>query len=81
MKELKLAVNSEVLDNLDLECVDCRNAFMALKPQIFLSQIEAILRRMKCHDHPEVYEDFIRKYQQDFMKSEQISAWINGFSK
>lgn len=80
-EELKSSVNSEVLDDLDLECVDCRNAFMALKPQIFLSQIEAILRRMKCAEHPETYENFLRKNQEKFMKSEKISSWINGFSK
>ena len=60
------------------DCTDCFNAYMALKPQIFLSQIEMILRRMQCQDHAVVYRAFLAAHNSDFKQSEQIAKWING---
>lgn len=62
-------------------CEDCRNSYMALKPQIFLSQIKAILSRMYCPEHAQDYKDFLNTHEGSFNRSEEISAWINGFKK
>lgn len=61
-------------------CKECREAFIALRPQIFLSQIELILKR-KCSSHSKLYEDFLFIYHNEFRRSEEISRWINGFGK
>jgi DUF1365 family protein len=52
---------------------------MALKPQIFLSQIEMILRRMQCEQHAMVYRAFLSAHMSDFHESEELASWINGF--
>jgi hypothetical protein len=54
---------------------------MALKPQIFLSQIKMVLTRMKCPEHPEPFTSFLKKYESKFYQSEEIAAWINGFKR
>lgn len=82
-EEIREALDLEVMHELFARlaiCTECRNAYMALKPQIFLSQIKLILRQMKCDDHPEVFERFLGKYRFDFERSENIARWINGFS-
>ena len=60
------------------DCTDCFNAYMALKPQIFLSQIEMILRRMQCAQHAIVYRAFLSAHMSDFHESEELARWING---
>lgn len=83
-KRVKLAIDTEVLPELwqnRLICPDCLNAYMALKPQIFLSQIKSILKMMRCEFHPDSFDKFLVWYSWDFTKSEEIAAWINGFSK
>ena len=60
------------------DCTDCFNAYMALKPQIFLSQIEMILRRMQCPEHALIYRAFLAAHASDFKHSEEIAKWING---
>jgi hypothetical protein len=63
------------------DCTDCFNAYMALKPQIFLSQIEMILRRMQCQNHAVVYRAFLVAHMSEFHESERLASWINGFVK
>lgn len=62
-------------------CSQCRDAYMALQPQIFLSQIEIILKRLKCSSHHLTFEGFLYKWEPLFRQSEEIAAWINGFKK
>jgi hypothetical protein len=80
--DLKTALEYEVLKPLwanRLHCDQCRDAYMALKPQIFLSQIHLILKRMYCRSHAGVFTEFLMRHDSQFSKSEEIAAWINGF--
>jgi|HubBroStandDraft_2_1064218.scaffolds.fasta_scaffold18379_6 hypothetical protein len=61
-------------------CESCCNAYLSLKPQVFLSSIEKILRRMQCEDHPQLFHTFLSTWETEFKRSERLSAWINGFS-
>lgn len=58
-------------------CSACYNAYLSLKPQVFLSQIELILLRMACEEHPTIYQSFIRTWNSEFRRSEKIAQWIN----
>jgi len=81
---IKFALEKEVLPELwqnKIDCIDCFNAYLSLKPQVFLSQIQAVLTQMKCDEHPTVFIQFLLKYRGEFKRSEDLSKWINGFSK
>lgn len=82
LAEVKLSLSKELLPTLwDLksDCDHCRDCYMALKPQVFLSAIKNILENMACIDHGSFYIDFYRKNEHKFKQSEEIAAWINGF--
>ena len=59
-------------------CTACYNAYLSLKPQVFLSQIELILKRMACEDHAALFHSFAVTWEPEFRKSEQLARWING---
>ena len=59
-------------------CVSCFNAYMALKPQVFLSQIEMILTRMECAEHPGGFRAALFINGPSFRKSEELARWVNG---
>jgi hypothetical protein len=63
------------------DCESCRNVYGSFENQIFLSQIQLILRTMECQEHFQPYVQFLLRYRHEFKRSEQISSWINGFSK
>ena len=69
------------IENNIATCEPCRDAYMAIRPQVFLSQIEAILRRMKCDTHHHVFNRFLERHGVQFRESEELSAWINGFRR
>ena len=78
--DVKKSLRSELLDELFSRvpiCEDCKNAYMALAPQVFLSQIKSLLSAMKCPDHPRSFEVFLLKHYSEFLESERISKWIN----
>lgn len=80
--DIKLSLSRDVLTYLWVRkgtCRDCIEAYMALKPQIYLSQISLILRTMRCAEHPAVFDTFLHKHKVSFSKSESIARWINGF--
>ena len=62
-------------------CEMCADGYAALQPQIFMSQIELILKRMKCSSHHKLFETFYQVHAIKFRESERIAAWINGFGK
>ena len=59
-------------------CAACYNAYLSLKPQIFLSQIELILRRMACEDHQPIFHTFLLTWEKEFKRSEELARWVNG---
>jgi hypothetical protein len=59
-------------------CVSCFNAYTALKPQVFLSQIEMILTRMECAEHPRGFRAALFFNGPSFRKSEELARWVNG---
>lgn len=77
---LERTVYPELLKKLP-KCQMCADAYAALRPQIFLSQIELILKRMKCSSHHAVFEVFCQLYESEFRRSEELAAFINGFGK
>ena len=84
LNEIQLSLELEVIPvlfkNLNT-CQQCREAYMALKGQVFLSQIEAILTRMACSKHKLIFSNFLVLNNVKFRQSEETSKWINGFSK
>jgi hypothetical protein len=60
-------------------CTACYNAYLSLKPQIFLSQIELILKRLSCEEHPQLFRTFLITTEPEFRKSEKLARWVNGF--
>lgn len=84
--DVKSALERDVLPQLwhrRLVCNACRDQYLALKPQIFLSQLELILKRMACEidDHATVSRTFLSTNDFYFRRSEDIAAWINGFKR
>ncbi len=80
--EVTEAVSREILPVLysnRLDCIECRDAYMALNGQPFVSNIRMILRRMQCTDHFEPFNTFLNKHRREFDESESVSAWICGF--
>ena len=84
---VKAKLNQDILPVLwekRLGCNKCLDAYMSLKPQIFLSQIRSVLKilsRDHEHSHWPMFDSFLNAHDHAFEKSEEISAWINGFSK
>lgn len=76
---LEKTVYPVLTENARKGCEMCRDSFGVLYPQIFLSQIELILKRMKCSSHHRIFENFLLIHQQKFHESEKIAKWINGF--
>jgi hypothetical protein len=68
-----------VLEKRMSQCEMCADGYAALRPQIFLSQIELILKRVKCSSHPHIFANFLEIQEPKFRESEKIAAWINGF--
>lgn len=64
-----------------LVCPPCRDAYMALKPQIYLSQIELIILKMHCENHADDFKIFHADHFDDFKRCEKLSAGINGFGE
>jgi hypothetical protein len=62
-------------------CQNCREAHAALYQQIFLSQIEKVLRCMSCPQHETYFNEFLTDHGYLFRESEKIAMWINGFSE
>lgn len=65
-------------------CNACHDAYMILKPQVFMSQLEMALRFMgrdEDHIHKNLYLNFWGNNLGKFKRSEELAAWINGFSK
>jgi hypothetical protein len=60
-------------------CRECADLYMILKPQVFMSQIERILRTAPYHENSNRVEAFYQAHMGMFEESENISAWINGF--
>lgn len=82
--DVTTAVRSELLPKLErnrFDCAECRDAYMALNGQPFVSNIRMILRRMQCADHFEIFNAFLNKYRSQFDQSEDVSAWICGFKR
>jgi hypothetical protein len=69
------------LYGLQRGCVNCRNAYGTLKSQAFLSTIRMILKNMRCDEHPWPYDTFLKTYQIEFDRNEQLAAEINGFKR
>lgn len=62
-----------------ITCSSCAESYMMLHPQIYLSQIELILKREKCPAHPELFYNFLITHLNEFRRSEEVACWINGF--
>lgn len=80
---VKNLVRNDVLPKLyqvRSQCPRCRANYEILKPQIFVSQIELILRQFPCEDHPDITKDFLFQNSHYFTQSEQLAKWINGFA-
>lgn len=80
--EIKYALHHEVLLPLQVNaptCQLCRNAYGALLPQFIVSQIKLTLQQFECEDHPMLLKNFLARHLNEFKKSEEIAAWINGF--
>jgi hypothetical protein len=60
-------------------CADCATAFESIQPQFLLSQIKFLISRMKCDDHPELFNSFLRMHDQYFDRAEYLARRINGF--
>lgn len=78
---LQLALEAEVYPQADLRCKECREGMAALKGQVFTSNMQMVLQRLACTTHPEAFNRFFNKHKSEFERSEEISAWINGFRK
>ncbi len=84
-KEIKGDLDTRILPKLwenRIVCNQCYDAYKTLKPQVFLSQIELILKCLKKdydHIHWPMFDSFLSHYQEKLRDSEEISAWINGF--
>jgi hypothetical protein len=79
-RAVKASLESSVLPVLwyrRKDCQACYNAYLSLKPQIFLSQIKMILERMACEDHGIIFRTFLLTYKREFEQSEQLARWIN----
>lgn len=79
---VKLDMSVELLPYLwqnKTECKECADMYMMLKPQVFLSQIEKILKSDHYHENSSRINAFYKKHEVDFKRSEELSAWINGF--
>jgi len=78
--KIKSALGKEMLPELwqnRLTCKSCADAYVALKSQVFLSQIEMILNHMKCDKHLALFLEFRLRHRNDFTRNEEISRWIN----
>lgn len=81
-KALERDVYPQLIKNrTEKGCGECADAYAALKPQIFLSQIERVLKQMKCSTHHRIFESFYLIHESKFKQSEDLAAWINGFKK
>lgn len=83
-ENIQAAIKGEVLPVLGRRignCRECTDAFMALRGQVFASQIEFVIKHLRCDNHPEDFTEFVRRHGHLFRLSEDISAWINGFSR
>ena len=82
--KIVFGVNTEVLPSLLKNintCQQCREAYVILRNQVFVSQIESILNRMQCTKHKEIFTLFLNKNSHKFIQSDELSRWINGFTK
>lgn len=80
---VKNDLNVEILPYLwenRSQCKECQDMYMMLKPQVFLSQIERVLKSDHYHENSNRINDFYKKHEDDFKRSEELSRWINGFS-
>lgn len=78
---LHKALEAEVYQQTDMQCKECRDGMAALKGQVFTSNIKMVLQRLACTTHPEAFNRFYNKHKSEFVRSDEISAWINGFRK
>jgi hypothetical protein len=79
---VKLDMSMEVLPYLwegRTTCKDCADMYGMLKPQVFLSQIERILKADHYHENSNRINAFYKKHEDEFKRSEALSRWINGF--
>lgn len=58
-------------------CKECMDMYGMLKPQVFLSQIERILKADPYHENSSRVAAFWKKHEHDFLESERLSRWIN----
>lgn len=78
---LQESLKTEVYPQIDMQCKECRDGAATLKSQEFTSNIHMILQRLACDTHPEAFNRFLNKHRSEFSRSDDISAWINGFRK
>lgn len=81
---MMLSLQSEIMPQLyenRLDCQECRDAYMALNGQPFVSNIRTILRRMQCSYHFEPFNAFLEKHRVEFDSSDDVAAWICGFKR
>lgn len=73
------SLNQTIRQLLANKCKDCAAAYETLRPQIFLSQVKFMCRRLNCDEHPELINAFLKRHAGDFKRAEAIAKWINGF--
>ena len=61
------------------QCHDCATAFETINPQFLLSQIKFLMSRMRCDEHPELFNNFLIDHAEQFNRAEYLARRINGF--
>ena len=82
--DIKKALHPEFLDKLVRlrgTCTNCRNTYGALLGQNYISLIQMVIRNMRCEDHHEHYDQFLKDHLQEFNRNESLAAYINGFKR
>lgn len=62
-----------------LFCKSCKDAKLIIQSQAFTSMIRRAIQTMRCEEHFEIYASFLVRYENKFLRSEELARWINGF--
>ena len=60
-------------------CHDCATAYESIQPQFLVSQVKFMMEKMKCDEHPELFDKFLHVFRDDLKRSEYLARRINGF--